>query len=118
MPTSRSSSQKSSSARGNNVPFAHLPTYTVRQLEAKAMEYLAKNFGQDVPIPVDIDVLVERTEGIDLDEWPRLRSNHEIEGGRVAGCPDGPVVYLCRRGANGGRVSQRLRSLPDDRGGR
>jgi hypothetical protein len=62
------------------VPFDQLPTYTVRQLEARAGEYLARNFGPDVPIPVDIDLLVER-EGIDLDEWPKLRTNHGIEGG-------------------------------------
>jgi hypothetical protein len=62
------------------VPFDQLPTYSVRQLEAKASQYLADSFGQDVPIPVDIDLLVER-EGIDLDEWPKLRTNHGIEGG-------------------------------------
>jgi hypothetical protein len=62
------------------VPFDKLPTYSVRQLEAKAGQYLAERFGQDVPIPVDIDLLVER-EGIDLDEWPKLRTNHGIEGG-------------------------------------
>lgn len=62
------------------MPFDKLPTYSVRQLEAKASQYLADKFGQDVPIPVDIDLLVER-EGIDLDEWPKLRTNHGIDGG-------------------------------------
>jgi hypothetical protein len=62
------------------VPIDKLPTYTVRQLEQRAEDYLARAFGSDVPIPVDIDLLVER-EGIVLDEWPRLRANHGIEGG-------------------------------------
>ncbi len=62
------------------MPFDKLPTYSVRQLEAKAGQYLVDKFGPDVPIPVDIDLLVER-EGIDLDEWPKLRTNHGIEGG-------------------------------------
>jgi hypothetical protein len=62
------------------VPFDKLSTYTVTQLESLASTYLARRFGQDVPIPVDIDLLVER-EGIDLDEWPKLRTNHGIEGG-------------------------------------
>ena len=62
------------------MPFDKLPTYSVRQLESKADQYLSDYFGPDVPIPVDIDLLVER-EGIDLDEWPKLRTNHGIEGG-------------------------------------
>jgi hypothetical protein len=57
-----------------------LPTFTVRELEARAGKYLSDHFGPAVPIPVDIDLLVER-EGIDLDEWPKLRTNHGIEGG-------------------------------------
>ena len=57
-----------------------LPTYTVRQLEDRASKFLSQHFGQSVPVPVDIDLLVER-EGIDLDEWPKLRTNHGIEGG-------------------------------------
>jgi hypothetical protein len=62
------------------VPFDKVPTYSVRQLESKAGQYLADNFGPDIPIPVDIDLLVER-QGIDLDEWPKLQTNHGIEGG-------------------------------------
>ena len=61
-------------------PSRRYPPTPSRQLEAKASQYLSDNFGTDVPIPVDIDLLVER-EGIDLDEWPKLRTNHGIEGG-------------------------------------
>jgi hypothetical protein len=63
------------------VAFERLPTYTVRQLESKATDYLREHLGPDVPIPVDVELLVERVEGIDLDEWPKLRTNHGIEGG-------------------------------------
>lgn len=62
------------------MPFDKLPTYSVSHLEKMAGQYLDNNFGPDIPIPVDIDLLVER-EGIDLDEWPKLRTNHGIEGG-------------------------------------
>jgi hypothetical protein len=62
------------------VAFDKLPTYSVRELEARASQYLTDKLGQVVPIPVDIDLLVER-EGIDLDEWPKLWTNHGIEGG-------------------------------------
>jgi hypothetical protein len=95
------------------VPFDNLPTYTVRQLEARAGEYLARNFGPDVPIPVDIDLLVER-EGIDLDEWPKLRTNHGIEGGVWRDTDSGQLFIFIAEEFDGGRVPGRLRPLPDD----
>jgi Zn-dependent peptidase ImmA (M78 family) len=31
-------------------------------------------------LPVDVVILVEKSEGIDLDYWPGLRANHQVEG--------------------------------------
>ena len=52
-------------------------TYTVRELERQATDYLARQFGADVLIPVDVDLLVEKTEGLILDVWPKLQANHK-----------------------------------------
>ena len=35
-------------------------TYTVAELERLATDYLARHFGPDVLIPVDVDMLVEK----------------------------------------------------------
>ena len=56
------------------------PTYTVAELERKAQAFLREQLGDDVPIPVDVDLLLERIEGVDLDYWPALRANHGLEG--------------------------------------
>ncbi len=55
-------------------------TYTVAELERLATEYLAQHFGPDVLIPVDVDLLVEKAEGITLDVWPKLQANHKVLG--------------------------------------
>jgi hypothetical protein len=60
--------------------FSEPPTYTVQELEHKARQFLASQFGQDVPVPVDIDLLIEQLPGVDLDYWPGLRDNHGLEG--------------------------------------
>lgn len=49
------------------------PTYTVAELERIARAFVAERLGDSVSIPVDIDLLVETTEGVDLDYWPGLR---------------------------------------------
>ena len=46
-----------------------------------AADYLESQFGPAVPIPVDIDYLVEYAEGVDLDFYPGLKPNHLIVGG-------------------------------------
>ncbi len=61
--------------------FSEPPTYTVQELEQKARQFLAARFGQDVPIPVDVDLLIEHEAGVDLDYWPGLRDNHIPETG-------------------------------------
>ncbi len=54
--------------------------YTVAELERLSTDYLARHFGADVLIPVDVDLLVEKAEGIILDVWPKLRANHKVMG--------------------------------------
>lgn len=54
-----------------------LPTYSVRQLEAKALEFLGEEVSEP---PVDIEHLLESREVADLDVWPKLRANHGILG--------------------------------------
>jgi hypothetical protein len=56
------------------------PTYEVPELERLARELLGQYFGSDIIIPVDVDLFVERVDGVDLDYWPGLRANHGIEG--------------------------------------
>ncbi len=56
------------------------PTYDALELERVAREFLGQHFGSDIIIPVDVDLLVERVDGVDLDYWPGLRANHRIEG--------------------------------------
>jgi hypothetical protein len=51
-------------------------TYTVRELERLATDYLARQFGADLLIPVDVDLVVEKAEGLILDVWPKLQANH------------------------------------------
>ncbi len=62
------------------MPFGEPPTYTVADLERRAQKFLHEQLGQDVPIPVDIDLLLEQVPEVDLDYWPGLRSNHGLEG--------------------------------------
>jgi hypothetical protein len=58
-----------------------LPVYTVAEIEKRVSAYLRQKLGPNPAIPIDVDFLVEDGEGIDLDEWPKLRTNHGIEGG-------------------------------------
>jgi Zn-dependent peptidase ImmA (M78 family) len=56
------------------------PIYKAAELERLAKEFLARHFGPEIPIPVDIDLLLEQMEGVDLDYWAALRDNHRLEG--------------------------------------
>jgi hypothetical protein len=62
------------------VPIDRVKIYTAAELERLATDYLARQFGADVLIPVDVDLLVEKAEGITLDVWPKLQANHKILG--------------------------------------
>jgi hypothetical protein len=46
-----------------------------------AESYLSRQFGHSIPIPVDVDLLAEKAEGVILDFYPGLRANHQIVGG-------------------------------------
>ena len=56
------------------------PTYSVAELEARASTFLAEHLGRPIPIPVDVEWLVETQDGVDLDHWPALRANHGVHG--------------------------------------
>jgi hypothetical protein len=72
-----------------------LPRYTIAELESRAKLYLAKHFGPETPIPVDIDWLVQAIERIELDEWPALRANHHIEGAVMRDADSGQLwIYI------------------------
>jgi IrrE N-terminal-like domain len=56
------------------------PTYDVKQIEQLARGVLSNQFGTDIVIPVDVDLLVEQLPGVDLDYWPALSANYGLEG--------------------------------------
>ncbi len=58
-----------------------LPVFTAAEIERRVSAYLRQKLGANLSIPIDVDFLVEGGEGIDLDEWPKLGTNHGIEGG-------------------------------------
>jgi hypothetical protein len=58
-----------------------------------AREFLGQHFGSDIIIPVDVDLLVERVDGVDLDYWPGLRANHGIEG-MIARDPKTSLLFV------------------------
>jgi hypothetical protein len=56
------------------------PTYTVAELEPKAHHLLHDQVGPILSIPVDVELLLERMPGVDLDYWPGIRENHGLDG--------------------------------------
>lgn len=70
------------------------PTYDVATLERRARELLHAQFGADVPIPVDVDLLLETIEGVDLDIWPGLRSRYNVDGFVGRDIETGQLVIL------------------------
>lgn len=69
------------------------PTFDALELERLAREFLGQHFGSDIIIPVDVDLLVERVDGVDLDYWPGLRANHGIEG-MIARDPKSGLLFV------------------------
>jgi len=63
------------------MPAREVRTYTAKEIERLGENYLEGHFGSAVPVPVDVDFLVEKSEGIDLDFYPKLRANYGILGG-------------------------------------
>jgi Zn-dependent peptidase ImmA (M78 family) len=69
-----------------------LREYTIVELEQIADKFHGR-LGEKFGIPVDIDLLLENTEGVDLDIWPGLAANHELLG--MAGInPDTDILYV------------------------
>ena len=60
-------------------PSKHLRTYKVNELERIAHDYL-RSLPRPVDIPIDVDYLVEQLPGVDLDHYPCLRDNHQLDG--------------------------------------
>ena len=56
------------------MPADRVRVYAVAELERLATDYLTRQFGSDVLIPVDVDLLVEKGERIRLDVWPKLQA--------------------------------------------
>jgi hypothetical protein len=63
------------------VPGEPLPSYRDDELEALAVHFLQGRFGSDVPIPVDIEWLVETLPDVDFDGYPALRANYGLDAG-------------------------------------
>jgi hypothetical protein len=59
---------------------ADLPVFKDDFLESEAAQLLQVHLGPDVPIPVDVELLIERIEGLDLDSWPVLRARYGVVG--------------------------------------
>lgn len=62
------------------MKFNNPPTYTVKQIENRAIQLLAEQLGQELTIPVDVELILERLDGVFFDIWPGLRGNHSVEG--------------------------------------
>ena len=76
------------------MPLPEPPAYDVYELERRAREFLRHHLGPDVSIPIDIELLLEKLEGVDLDHWPGLRANHGIEGMVARDPKTGELVVL------------------------
>jgi hypothetical protein len=63
------------------MPFENLPEYSDAELEKRASQFLAAQYGTVVRIPVDVDWLLTTLPGVDLDCYPGLAANYAIEGG-------------------------------------
>lgn len=68
-------------------------TFTVNELEQKARDLLDSQFGSILQIPIDIDLIIERTPNVDLDYWPGLRPNHGVAG-MVLRDKDSGIMYV------------------------
>jgi hypothetical protein len=60
-------------------PSNYLRTYTVTELERIAHDFL-RSLPRPVSVPIDIDYLVEQLPSADLDHYPCLRDNHQLDG--------------------------------------
>lgn len=70
------------------------PEYTVRELEAIAVGILRQRFPAGVPIPVDIDLVVDTEPDVTLDVAPGLRDSCGAAGAVVAHPKEGRFTIL------------------------
>ncbi|MEW6250965.1 MAG: ImmA/IrrE family metallo-endopeptidase [Planctomycetota bacterium] len=71
------------------------PTYSVPELERKASEFLAEQLGAAPAIPIDIDLLLERLPGVQLDYFRGLRDEHGLDGMVLRDCDSGLLwIYI------------------------
>lgn len=68
------------------------PTYAIGEIERRAHEFLRERYGSNVPIPVDVDLLLEKLPGVVLDYWPALRANHGLDGMVLRNVESGELV--------------------------
>lgn len=78
-------------AAHRNNPVDKLRTYNISELERIAVSYLKDN-GHSGSVPVDIDELLEKVPGVDLDIYPALAANHGLLG--MAGVDDDGVLTV------------------------
>lgn len=90
-------------------PSKHLRTYTVGELERIASEQL-RRLSRPIVIPIDIEYLVEQLPGIDLDHYPCLRDNHQLDG-MIGPDPDTGeiVIYIDETLATSEKLLRRYR---------
>ncbi len=74
------------------MKFSNVPTYTVSEIERKSRELLTREFGQELTIPIDAELILERMEGVFFDVWPGLSGNHCIIG---MTCRDTSTGEIC-----------------------
>ncbi len=60
------------------------PHYSITELGRVATRLLKEHFGDEVPIPVDIDYIVESQPGVSLDLVPGLRDACGVAGAVLA----------------------------------
>lgn len=70
------------------------PTYKVAELERKSAELLSEVLGPEYEIPVDIDLLAERIEGVSLDYVRGLRESHDLDGAVLRDIDTGEILIV------------------------
>lgn len=73
---------------------AGLPQYSAGDLERVAASLLGARFPDGVPIPVDIDYLVESEPGVTLDVMRGLRDEHGVAGAVLAHPEEGGRITV------------------------
>jgi len=76
------------------MPFDEVRIYTHAELIRQAEAYLIGRFGRTIPITVDVDLLVEKDELGDLDLWPKLLANHQVEGAVLRDVESGQIFIV------------------------